>query len=54
MINACHKHRMAANEEGQDRNRTKTFLLVTLPSTPMHQFLCKEAWDGVKQEQPDT
>ena len=54
MINACHKNRMAANEEGQDRNRTKTFLLVILPSAPMHQFLCKEAWDGVKQEQPDT
>lgn len=39
MINACHKNRMAENEEGQDRNRTKTRLLVILASAPMHQFL---------------
>ena len=31
MIDACHKNRMAENEEGQDRNKTKTFLLVILP-----------------------
>lgn len=34
MINICHKTRLAENQAGQDRKRTKTFPLAIPASVP--------------------